>query len=162
MRFDHHHFGNNFQLSGKNFEAILFKLHMSNMGGHVSDLGQITQSSLQMGQGHAVTKAVKILLLPTIKWEHSFNHCKIWWIYPLSHTSDLIKIWRNSLGNVFLFADFFYFFFSNFIFLSQSNIQLAISYKRLVSDWCENRLSGCWASYVTLTFDLTHNLDLSF
>ena len=90
---------------------------------------------------------------------HSFNHYKL----HNSISVVIVIIWLHFWG--ILFGTFFWQIFSRFhVVFFCSNTLLATSEEWLVRlMWNEKEVSfGYWVNFVTLTYELTHDLDLEF
>ena len=97
----------------------------------------------------------------SVRWNenHSSDHYKTWQLYWPSHGYYLIRFWRSSVGNLY-FGKFSLKILDVFF---QGQTLFWTYLRNGWSDWCKRKGSasvGYWAQYVTLTFDLTHNLDL--
>ena len=103
----------------------------------------------------AVALINKNLLVCMIKWEA--NHCKTWQIYPPSHGYYLIRL-------IWWFFFFFFHFFSIFQ-MCVFKVKYSIGHiSGMVAPMDMKRKGsasvGYWVIYVTLPFDIIHDLDL--
>ena len=106
----------------------------------------------------AVALITKKLLSVRLSENNSSDHYKTWQLYCPGHGYLLIRFWRNSVRN----------FYFDKLSLKKSEVffqgqTLFWPYLRNgLSDWCDMKsaLVGYWVQYVTLTFYLTHDLDL--
>ena len=87
------------------------------------------------------------------------DHCKTWQLYCPSHGYYLIRFWRSSVGNFYF--DKFSLKDSNVFFQGQTLFWPYLGMVGLIDVKRKGSASvGYWVQYVTLTFDLTHDLDL--
>ena len=108
----------------------------------------------------AVALISKNLFVCKIKWEpHIWDHYNTWQLYFPSHGYYLIGFWRNSVENCY---------FPKFS-LKISDVLCKVKhYFGHISGMVGpidvkqkgSALVGYWVQYMTLTFDLTHDLDL--
>ena len=88
------------------------------------------------------------------------DHYKTWQLCWSTYAHYMVWFWSNSVEKLL----FWQIFFKNFrCVFSRSNTILAISQEWLVRLMWNNKgsaLVAYWIQYVTLTFDLTHDLDL--
>ena len=104
-------------------------------------------------------RLAKICLSARLSENHSLDHYKVWQLCCPSHGYYLIRFWRNSVENCYFGK--FSLKLSDVFFQGQT---LFWPYLRNgSSDWCETKrkcIGWTLGTYMTLTFDLTHDLDL--
>ena len=109
----------------------------------------------------AVTLINKTMLVRRIKYNHSINHYKTWLLYSSGHGHHLVRFWRNSVKNPSF--DKFSSKISDVCFKVKhtiGHISGMVGPIDVKQKWGAS--VGYWVNYMTVTFDLTHDLDLWF
>ena len=98
----------------------------------------------------------KICLSAQKSENHSSDHYKTWQLYCPSYGYYLIRFWRSSVGNCYFGKFCMCFFFKVKQYFGHISGMVGPIDVKLKG----SALVGCWVQYLTLTFNLTHDLDL--
>ena len=101
----------------------------------------------------------QICLSARLSKNHSLDHYKTWQPCCPNHSYYLIRLWRNSVENCY-FGKFSIKFPMCFFKVKHYLGHISGMVGLIDVKWKGSALVGHWVQYMTLTFDLTHDLDL--